>query len=216
MRILPILAALLCINCAQAENCATTYEGLLAEQERILSGSVESPIKTQEQLSHLARKIEASLSVCSTSAQLNSLMAETQVSLGKNEEGLEYARAAYAADAESWEANHALGFILSIGGECDAGIPYLEKAAESSPRKNEILLNVCSTYESCGIYKEAISSCAAVLKSGDATLKGPAFYIRARAYKAIGKSKEAEEDFYQAREAGFNGAQYYSEEHYGR
>ena len=211
-----MLAVLLSVNCAQAENCATAYDGLLAEQERILSGSGGSQTKTQEQLSQLARKIETSLSGCSTSAQLNSLMAETQVSLGKNEEGLKYARTAYAADAESWEANQALGFILSLGGECDAGITYLEKAAESSPRKYENLLNVCSTYESCGIYKEAISSCTAVLKNGDAALHGPAFYIRARAYKAIGKSMEAEEGFYQAREMGFEGAQYYTEEHYGR
>lgn len=215
MRILFIIAAVLSVENSLADNCASKYDSLLAEQAQILAGPNKSTT-TQEQLSSLAKKIETSLSGCSSSAQLNSLMAETQVSLGKNEEGLKYARAAYAADAESWEANHALGFVLSLGGQCNAGIPYLEKAAESSPKGCENLLNVCSTYVSCDKYQEAIISCTEVLESEDVSLHGPAFYIRARAYKAMGMRKAADEGFNQARDAGFEGAQYYTEEHYGR
>jgi predicted Zn-dependent protease len=216
MRILFILTAMFSVNSSLADNCASIYDSLLAEQAKVLADSEKSPTKTQDKLSSLSRKIEASLSGCSSSAQLNSLMAETQVSLGKNKDGLKYARAAYAADAESWEANHALGFVLSLGGQCNAGFPYLEKAADSSPQKYEILLNICSTYESCGKFQEAIFSCTEVLESKEASLLGPAFYIRARAYKAMGMLEAADKDFYQARDAGFEGDQYYTEEHYGR
>jgi tetratricopeptide (TPR) repeat protein len=199
----------------QAENnlCTNEYKKLRKLHTSALSEYSSSPEKGRASLQILEEKINNSLTQCSNHALLLSLMAETQISLGNNMLAIAYGKKAVTYDQNTWETNFAYGTALTLTGDYENGLVYLERASKLYPENIYLKFNLCSNYEMAKLYKKAIQTCTSVLDQGDKEVIGDIYYIRGRAYKALGKSEKAEEDFRKAKELGVDGTKYYSKGH---
>jgi len=201
---------------AFADKCNDEYQRLTSKEGEILKSYNKQPQKAHKQLIGLASEIESAVLSCAKSAKLNSLMALVQITLGENGLAIKYAEKALSQDSNSWEANNAYGTALSLNGQENKGLFYLEKSVDLAPLNTNLLINLCSSYESAGKYNKAIIYCGRAIKLNDANVNGSAHYIRARAYNAINNTELAQQDFSKAKELGFEGSKFYSEEHYAK
>lgn len=128
-------------------------------------------------------------------------MANTQVSLGKNLTALAYANEAIEIDKNNADAIYTKGMILALEGEIAEAIRLLERSIELAPDNVYFMVGYCSTLESAALYKEAIAICSSVLERQDAP--PVVFYIRGRAYEAMGQEANAQQDYEKARQLGF-------------
>lgn len=138
-------------------------------------------------------------------------MATINMEAFNNKGALEYAKAAVSADPSDPEANNILGTVYGLLGDFSMGLPYLEKAALIEPKLNR---DLCSNYEMAGYYDKAIDACTkAIQAEDDRNLQAPSLYVRGRAYRSLNMLSKAEADIALAKELGFDGDQYYTQEH---
>lgn len=167
------------------------------------------------------KKLRAGLannaSKCRQHAPTMVLMATISLESYDNSKALKYAKLAVKADPNSAAANERLGGVLTLYGLFDTGIPHLEKAARLDPTQPQYVVSLCSNYEMAGRYQEAVTACSEAFSMLTTPAeRAPAHYVRARAYTRLGMTIEAGRDFEAAKQAGFDGAWFYSDEHLGR
>ena len=213
------MLAFLVASCAELSgdtahvDCQQEYAQLHERHMAILSGYEASPSEAQVSLANLELDISSVLNDCSNDPLLNSLMAHVETTLGENEKALVYAKRSVAINPDIWETNEVLGHVLTLQGDYKHGLAYLEKASRLAPENIYLRSNLCSNYEMAKQYQKAVGVCTEVIESGDPKVTGPALYVRARAYEALGESEKAKLDFKKSKEEGFTGARFYSKEH---
>ena len=177
----------------------------------IYSNTNISYIDLQNQLLNLSEEIKQKLPRCNGFANLHTLLAGTYICIGKNLLALSHSKIATELDPSSWESNHTHGTALLLTGEFKQGISYLEKSISLNPENNSLLLNLCSSYELVKEFKKAIATCTDVININNPELSKSAYYIRGLSYKFINQKENAERDFKKAKELGFDGGKYYSQ-----
>jgi tetratricopeptide (TPR) repeat protein len=211
-----IVLILFCSNtsfAAEKINCMSEYKKYKKSHESALSKFTESEKKGLEALSEHERKLQATLNNCNTNGLLLALMAETQITLGENLKAVTYGRLAVTFSPDAWVANWALGNALTLVAEYKEGLQYLEKASKLQPSNINLKFGLCSNYEMARQYRKAIKTCTSVASESTGNTKNASIYVRARAYSAIGEHKKAKLDYDFAKNAGYEGAKYYSLEH---
>lgn len=138
------------------------------------------------------KKLKKHLFKCENHAGLLLLMANSSLPLQKNMEGLSYATKALNIDPHNAEAMHIKGAILSLMGDKEGSLELLEKSVKSEPTNTNYKLNYCSTLESFGEYSAAIEVCTDLINNHDTN--PIAYFIRSRAYEALGRSEKANKD----------------------
>lgn len=157
--------------------------------------------------------LDHALQKCPDHAGLVTLMAQAKLAVGNNTEAYHYAQRAVLLNASDWEANHTLGTVLTLMGDYNQGLPYLDKAVIGAPKqyRYNVLVNYCSSLEMAKRYQATVDACTEAIKIRND--HGATFYIRARAYQELGDKKLAERDFATAKKLGFDGDSYYSGDH---
>ena len=218
MRYLWVLVLVMVASNALADSCMNEYENLRKQHTTIIKTYPSIDQKGQAELLTLKQRIEKVLISCPKSPQILSLAADVCINLGRNREASVYGKKAVTADPNDWEANCSYAIALSLLGQHEEGLNYLEMAYKLAPDryKLNLLANLCSQYEEAKKYPKAVETCTQVIKKGDRELQGPAHYIRGRAYKALKMKEKSDEDFAKAKSLGFEGDKYYSDEHYGK
>lgn len=138
-----------------------------------------------DQLSVLIKK-------CEDHSGLFALMAYNLLPLQKNLEALSYAAKALHIDPENAEAMYVKGVVLSLLGDKEGSIELIKKSVETTPENLIYKVGYCSTLELFGEYKKAIIACSELIDKNEA----PAiiYFIRGRAYKALGDNNNAQND----------------------
>ncbi len=162
------------------------------------------------------KELDKVIKLCKEHAGILTLMAEAKISIGNNAEAYRYANMAVSLDRHNWLANHTLGSVLILMGDYEKGLRYIEISLNEVPDKHRhnILISYCSSLEVAKKYREAINICTQAIEARKE--EGASYYIRGRAYAGIGDVRKAEHDYFEARKLGFDGASYYSDEHYGK
>jgi len=127
------------------------------------------------------------------------------------------------SESENLIKNHpdsALAFstasmATSAFGDFEKEVMYLKKAINLDSDNEHLQFNLCSIMENNQYYEEAIIECGKSISRGK-THRANAYFVRARAYKSIGREAQANKDFNTAKQLGSDAAKYYSEEHYGK
>lgn len=129
---------------------------------------------------------------CENHPGLLVLVANSCLPLQKNLEALSYATKALHIDPKNAEAMYTKGAILSVLGDKEGSIELIKKSVETAPENLIYKRGYCSTLELFGEYKKAISVCSELINKYEA----PAiiYFIRSRAYKALGDDKNAQKD----------------------
>jgi Tfp pilus assembly protein PilF len=186
----------------------SSNEGIVdCEQEYIqivhkIENRCTDPRNSVTVLADLETNLSNVLQACPNHSGLRVLMADIQVSSGKNVSALGYIRQALEIDPDNAEAIHVKGVILSLEGDVDESLALMEHSLDMEPNNIDFLVNYCSTLESFSRYEEAIRVCSRALTKENAP--AVVFYIRGRAYEGIGQKGNARLDFERARERGFN------------
>jgi tetratricopeptide (TPR) repeat protein len=165
-------------------------------------------------VSSLEREVLLTIQRCpDDKPRLLALLANIEIVRGENDNALVHAKSAEGLDANIWETNAALGDTLTLRGNYIEGLIYLEKASRLAPKNIFLKYNLCTNYEMARHYREAIAACTEVIETAQPKVLGPALYVRARAYEAIGDIDKADRDFKRSKAEGFDGGKYYSKEH---
>jgi tetratricopeptide (TPR) repeat protein len=163
----------------------------------------------------LEREVLSTLKRCAgEQSRLLALLANIALTQGENDKALIHARLAERLDSSIWETNAALGDVLTLQGNFEQGLIYLDKASRLAPKNIFLKYNLCANYEMAKHYEQAIIVCTKVIETAEPRVLGPALYVRARAYEAIGHLDKAESDFKRSKAEGFDGAKYYSKDHF--
>ena len=150
----------------------------------------------------LAVSISKLLPACPKHVGLRVLMADVQVSLGKNITALGYITEALHIDPDNADAIHVKGILLSLEGKVEESLTLLKRSLDLEPDNIDFLVNYCSTLESFAQYEETIEACSKAAQFDNAP--PVVFYIRGRDYEATGYKKNAQQDYDKARELGFD------------
>jgi tetratricopeptide (TPR) repeat protein len=203
-RIIPLLVVLLflaltgsCSSVSSDINCDNEYE-VIIQKYNIKS---RPPVEQPNYYNNLATDISKALLTCPKHIGLKVLMANTQVSLGKNITALAYVSEALEIDENNAEALHTKGMIMSMEGQTDESLYLLKRSLKLEPDNVNYHVNYCSTLESIGEYQQAIDACSRAIDLGH--VPAVVFYIRGRSYEATGNQKHAMTDYNQAKALGF-------------
>lgn len=199
---------------AHATRCDEVYAHLLKKYSEYSFENQDNMAPSKRFLAGLETEVLSAIKACPQEKPLLlAMLANIDITQGENDKALEHARLAEELDPSIWETNAALGDVLMLSGDYVNGLPYLEKASRLSPKNIFLRSNLCSNYEMAKRYQKAINVCTEVIESGDRKVSGPALFVRARAYKAMGQTDKAEIDLKRSREVGFDGTKWYSREH---
>lgn len=179
------------------EICKETYGSVLSEFK---GGAL-----TDARLIGLIDALGQAMSDCPTHAGLRTLMADAQLSAGRNELALRYAEEALAIDPDDAAALHVAGSILFTQGRVQEALPLLQKSIELEPLNIEYRINMCSTLESIAEYDSALTHCSAAIELGRSTPSPIPYYLRSRINSALGNREDALKDLDTARSLGFAG-----------
>ena len=140
MRYLWVLLLAMVASNALADSCMNEYENLRKQHTTIIE--TYSPInqKGQVELLTLKQRIEKVLIACPKSPQILSLAADVCINLGRNREASVYGKKAVTADPNDWEANFSSGTALSLLGQHEQGLNYLEMASKLAPDRYKLNL----------------------------------------------------------------------------
>ena len=195
-------------------DCRKAYARQLKMYFAIVSENQGAVNSAQGSLSDLEREVHLALQHCpGEQSRVLALMANIEIIRGENEKALAHARLAEELDPDIWETNASLGDVLTLRGDFERGLSHTEKASRLAPKNIYLQYNLCTTYEVAKHYQQALAACTAVIETGEPSVLGPALYVRARAYKAIGQVDKAEVDFKRSKTVGYDGAKHYSKEH---
>ena len=194
-------------------SCQDNYANLSSRYNNILKKYQTAPSDVQSALTDLEKDLFAAAKHCEYDPQILTLIADVEISRGDNGKALYFARHAESIAPDMMEANYILGNVLTLVGDYNSGLAYIEKASRLAPDSIFIQENLCSNYEMAKLFQRAIDVCTKVIDSGEPKVLGAALYVRARAYKALGCSDKAEVDFNKSKAGGYDGEKYYSKEH---
>lgn len=219
--ILKLIAAplLFSISCSAYSGIETCESDIGKARERLTKARTADeygrPTHDLKDIRDIEDSIHSLLKKCGENVSILLLLVDTNLMQGKNSEAIANAKRALAIEPNNPMTNQYYSMALSTGSNIEEIHKYQRKASELAPNNSPIQLNYCSVLEASGQHKEAIAICTKYIES-DAKNIAPAIYIRGRAYKALGMTKEANSDFAQAKSKGFSGTPYYSKEHYGK
>ena len=203
-RVFLVGAAPQACSCSSADrgvtlvDCGASYNDLVAELQGDSHGSNESPYYKAGLLERAERLLEQ----CPDHVGLKVLMANFQVSQGKNVAAMGYVTEALQIDPDNAQAIHTKGMIMSLVGKAEESLQLIRRSVELEPENVTFLINFCSTLELFGRYEEAIEVCSSVVKVDNPP--PAAFYIRGRAYDATGQKENAQQDYDKAKQLGFD------------
>ena len=138
---------------------------------------------------------------CKEHVELNVSMAQIQMSLGKNIEAAKYINDALAIDPNHPDATHIKGVLYSLVGDREKSLELIKKSLILDPDNIDYLVNYCSTFEMFSMYKDAVNACSKASEHKKAP--SAVYYIRGRAYEALGEKEKANLDYVKAKELGF-------------
>jgi tetratricopeptide (TPR) repeat protein len=170
--------------------------------------------KGQDAQKQLASFIIKKLQDCPNEPKLYSMLSDLYISFGQNDKALKTANRAIELWPTSWEANFSFSTALSLTGNSSESISYLKKAIDLAPPENKehLLANLCSVLEFSKQYEQAIDACTNLINTSKQH-RPFGYYARGRSMAALGKNEEAKKDYSKAKELGFSGEWWYSDEH---
>jgi Flp pilus assembly protein TadD len=193
---------LLLIGCSESitqdssEICENGYSKIVAEfKDNSLS---------HERRENLIARLSELTSNCPKHVGLKILMADAQVSIGNNISALAYITSALEIEPTNAEALHVKGSILFMEGQNEEAITLLKRSVVLDPANVEFLTNLCSTWESTENYAAAVESCSKAIQLTNEAPPPVLYYMRGRAYEALGNIRESENDYRKAKELGFD------------
>jgi Flp pilus assembly protein TadD len=157
-----------------------------------------------EQRESLIARLSGLIDDCPEHAGLKILMADAQVSIGNNVFALAYATEALEIEPRNADAMHVKGSILFMEGQTDAAIVLLKKSIELEPNNIEYQTNMCSTWETLGKYNNAVETCSSAIRLAKDSPPPVLYYLRGRAYEALGDVKNSDSDYRKAKALGFD------------
>lgn len=190
---------------SQADSCAQMAQTIDNQHRKTLDSYKAGSNDYLDALSTIEDSIFPALKRCPRNAPLMAAMSEVQLSLGQPSLALLYAQKALEYDPNNWLAHNAAGNALNVTGKFSEGLQHLQRASELQPDNYALLVNLCSSYERNQQPDKAIQSCSRVIDKGPHNLRGTAYFLRARVYRARGELEQAESDDKHAKEFGFRG-----------
>ena len=181
------------------DHCQATYTSLSENLDHVIASHQQGTPAFFDALHNVEEALFSAFQQCPDNPLLLSLMGETQISLGNAQLAYLYAKKAITLKGSYWQTNHLLGTTLCLQGNYSEGVQYLEVAARLAPHKPLLLFNLCSAYYAAKQYEKAVQTCTVFLARQDHKLHGPAYHLRAQSYQALGKTKQARQDFNNAR-----------------
>lgn len=182
----------------QSDDCIQEYNKIVT----IIKNNSTKPKSVNPYNSDLEARLSQLLPACPKHAGLKVIMANVQISLGKNIVAQKYVNEALSLEPNYAEAIHVKGVLLSLEGKVEDSLRNLKRSLDLEPDNIDFLVNYCSTLESFGRYENAIKICSQAVQS--AYVPPAVFYIRGRAYEGIGQKAKAQLDYDKARELGFD------------
>jgi tetratricopeptide (TPR) repeat protein len=143
---------------------------------------------------------------CPHNASLFALMGELQIILGQPSLAVAYGNKAVQLDAASWRGHSVRGTGLCLSGDCETGLISLRRAIALQPDNAALQLNLCSVLVWNGFHKESLPECTAAIQTGDARVLAQAYYLRSRAYEALGNVEQSAADLVMAKTHDFDEA----------
>lgn len=189
----------------QAESCAQIVQTVDEQHRQALNTYQPGTDDYLRSLYTIEDSIFPALKRCPRNAALMAAMSELQLSLGQPPIALLYAQKALEFEPNSWQAHNAAGNALNVVEKYQEGLQHLQRASELQPGNYALLVNLCSSYERNKQHDEAVKSCSRVIDKGPYELRGTAYYLRAKAYRARGELEHAASDDRHAKEFGFRG-----------
>jgi Flp pilus assembly protein TadD len=174
-----------------------------SEYAKIASAFTDRSLSREQRESLIAR-LSGLINDCPKHAGLKILMADAQVSIGNNVSALAYATEALGMEPRNADAMHVKGSILFMEGQTDAAVALLKKSIELEPTNIEFQTNMCSTWETLGKYNKAVESCSTAIRLAKDSPPPVLYYLRGRAYEALGDIENSGSDYRKAKALGFD------------
>lgn len=190
---------------SQAETCEQTVQFIDSQHRQALNNYKPGSQDYLRALYAIEDGIFPALKRCPRNAPLMAAMSELQLSLGQPPIALLYAQKALEFDPNSWQAHNAAGNALNVVEKYSEGLQHLQRASQLQPDNYALLVNLCSSYVSNKEHDSAVKTCSLVINKGPYDLRGSAYYLRAKAYRARGELEHAGRDEKHAKEFGFRG-----------